>query len=267
MKNILNKIIATKIDEVNSYKSQCSDSAVLDLVSRKERIPRGFRSAIINKINNNQKAIIAEIKQASPSKGIIRQNFNAVEIAKSYESYGATCLSVLTDGVYFRGCVEDMVNVSKAVQIPVLRKDFIIDEYQIYEAFLNNADAILLIVACLTDVQLNLLTKTAVNIGLDVLVEVHNEEELKRAKVIADSFEILIGINNRDLTTFTVFLGNTIELKKLMNDNKYFVCESGIKTSDDIKLIADCGVNAFLVGEGFLIHPNPGLAMQKLFQN
>ena len=224
--------------------------------------PRGFIRAIENKISAGKAGVITEIKKASPSKGILRENFKPAEIAQSYEKHGAACLSVLTDIDYFQGCNAYLQEARAACSIPVLRKDFTIDPYQIYEARAIGADAILLIVACLELNQMKELENCAHELGLDVLVEVHNAPELEKALELKTS---LLGINNRNLKTFEVTLETTLALLPMVPSSKTLVTESGILGRPDVQLMRDHQINAFLVGEAFMRSSDPGAALSELF--
>ena len=223
---------------------------------------RGFYRAITNTLQTGRPAVIAEIKKASPSKGVIREDFDPAAIAASYAAAGATCLSVLTDIDFFMGGDEYLQQARSACQLPVLRKDFIIDPYQVFEARAIGADCILLIVAALDDAQLLELSGIAADLNLDILVEVHNREELERALMLRKP---LIGINNRDLHTFETTLDTTIGLLADIMDDLTVVTESGIHTREDIARMQRHGVNAFLVGEAFMTAPEPGEKLKELF--
>jgi indole-3-glycerol phosphate synthase len=224
--------------------------------------PRDFVGAIRAKIATGNAAVIAEIKKASPSKGIIRANFNPAEIAESYEAGGAACLSVLTDVEYFQGSAEYLKQARAACNLPVLRKDFMIDAYQIYEARAMGADCILLIVAALDLATMQQLENIAHQLGMAVLVEVHNAEELALALQLQTP---LLGINNRNLRTFEVTLDTTLGLLKSISGTKIVVTESGIFTADDVKLMRNNNVHTFLVGEAFMRQPEPGVELAKVF--
>jgi indole-3-glycerol phosphate synthase len=259
--DILVKILDRKREEVDA---RC---AVKPLEVIKDSIngigdTRGFVKAIENKLHSGQSAVIAEIKKASPSKGLIRENFIPDEIARSYEKGGAACLSVLTDIDFFQGSDAYLQQARNACQLPVLRKDFVIDPYQIFEARLIGADAILLIVACLTDTQLNEFSALAKELDLDVLVEVHDEEELERALRLSTR---LIGINNRNLRTFETTLDTTIGLLNRIPDDRIVVTESAIHLPEDVVLMRQHQVNAFLVGESFMRADEPGEKLAELF--
>lgn len=261
--DILKKIIQRKIEEI------AERSQTIGIEHLKEQIPniaaaRGFVKSIENKIRSGKPAVIAEIKKASPSKGVLRENFVPHEIAKSYEDGGATCLSVLTDRDFFQGSEEYLKQARAACSLPVIRKDFIIDPYQIYEAKIMGADCILLIVAALTDQQLAEFCKLANQLGIDVLIEVHDREELERALPLDTK---LIGINNRNLRTFEVSLQATIDLLEIIPDDRIVVTESGIHTVNDVKLMQANNVNAFLVGEAFMRAEDPGRELRNLFNS
>ena len=206
--------------------------------------------------------MIAEVKKASPSKGVIREHFDPIDIAQSYERHGAACLSVLTDRDYFMGAAEYLVAARSATQIPVLRKDFIIDPYQIYEARCMGADCILLIVAALEQSQMENLERVAMQLGMSVLVEAHSREEFERATRLQTT---LIGVNNRDLRSFETSLQTTLSLLSDLPSGRILITESGIHRREDVALMRDRGVNAFLVGEAFMRQQDPGLALKSLF--
>ncbi len=221
-----------------------------------------FIAALQSKISQNKIALIAEIKKASPSKGLIRENFNAVEIAQEYEKNGAACLSVLTDSKYFQGSNEYLQQARANSSLPILRKDFMIDVYQIYEAKMLGASCILLIVAMLDDAKLQELEECALGLGLSVLIEVHDEAELRRA--LGKLKSKLIGINNRNLKTLQVDLQTSLRLAPLVPQGYIIVGESGIKTKDDIKMLQKVGINTFLIGEHFMSEANVGAAVRRL---
>ena len=266
MSDILKKIVATKKIEIANCLKKVSLATQCELAKANNQNPllkpRGFINAIEKKIALGKAGVITEIKKASPSKGVLRENFLPAEIAKSYENHGAACLSVLTDVDYFQGCNAYLQEARSACSIPVLRKDFTIDPYQIYEARAIGADAILLIVACLELNQMKELEACAHELGLDVLVEVHNGQELEQALHLNTS---LLGINNRNLKTFEVTLQTTLSLLSSVPSNKTLVTESGILNRTDVQLMRDHQVNAFLVGEAFMRSPNPGEALSALF--
>ena len=266
MSDILEKIVATKKIEIARNLEQLSLANQRDLAESNNQDaklkPRGFIRSIEQKIALGKAGVITEIKKASPSKGILRENFIPSEIAQSYEKHGASCLSVLTDVDYFQGCDDYLQQARAACSIPVLRKDFTIDPYQIYEARAIGADAILLIVACLELNQMKELESCAHELGLDVLVEVHNAKELDQALELNTP---LLGINNRNLKTFEVSLQTTLSLLSSVPSNKTLVTESGILNRADVQLMRDNKVNAFLVGEAFMRSPNSGAALSDLF--
>ena len=223
---------------------------------------RGFVRNIEKKLQANLPAIIAEIKKASPSKGVIREHFIPAEIAESYEAAGAACLSVLTDHDFFQGHEDYLQQARAASSLPIIRKDFMVAPYQIYESRVINADCVLLIAACLTKDQMQELSGIAQEVGLDVLVEVHNEEELHSALTLNTR---LLGINNRDLHSFEVSLDNTFKLLDQIPEDRIVVTESGIHTPDDVKAMQANNVNSFLVGEAFMRAKNPGDELKRLF--
>ncbi len=259
--DILKKIIARKKIEIE----ECRNNTSLDdmIAKSKYGLPtRGFYEALNNKSKRKESAVIAEIKKASPSRGVLRKDFNPIDIAKSYESGGATCLSILTDKDFFKGDNQYLIDAREAVNIPVLRKDFIIDPYQVYEARAINADCILLIASCLNDIQLKNLSNLAIELSMDVLVEVHDLDELKRALKLNLP---MVGINNRNLRTFEVSLQTTIDLLKEINDNSLVITESGILTKQDVELMRVNEIYGYLVGEAFMRQDNPGIALQEIF--
>jgi len=266
MSDILDKIVATKKIEIANNLKQISLGNQRNMAEENNKDalfkPRGFIRAIENKISAGKAGVITEIKKASPSKGILRENFKPAEIAQSYEKHGAACLSVLTDIDYFQGCNAYLQEARAACSIPVLRKDFTIDPYQIYEARAIGADAILLIVACLELNQMKELENCAHELGLDVLVEVHNAPELEKALELKTS---LLGINNRNLKTFEVTLETTLALLPMVPSSKTLVTESGILGRPDVQLMRDHQINAFLVGEAFMRSSDPGAALSELF--
>jgi indole-3-glycerol phosphate synthase len=266
MSDILDKIVATKKIEIahNLKKISLGNQREIAQSNNQDVLlkPRGFIRAIENKISAGKAGVIAEIKKASPSKGVLRENFHPAEIAQSYEKHGAACLSVLTDMEYFQGCNAYLQEARAACNIPVLRKDFTIDSYQIYEARAIGADAILLIVACLELNQMKELEACAHELGLDVLVEVHNAPELEQALELKTP---LLGINNRNLKTFEVTLQTTLSLLPMVPKDKILVTESGILSSADVQLMRNKQINAFLVGEAFMRATDPGAALSELF--
>ena len=266
MSDILTTIVATKRQEVLTAQALVTLAQLRSLVERQQSNtdfqPRGFTQAIERTILTGGSAVIAEIKKASPSKGVLRENFEPSAIAKSYAEHGAACLSVLTDVNYFQGCSAYLEAARSACTLPVLRKDFTIDVYQVYEARAMGADAILLIVAALDLKQMQALEACALALGLDVLVEVHNREELDLALQLKTP---LLGINNRNLKTFNVSLQTTLDLLPHIPSDKCIVTESGILQRCDVELMRANRVNAFLVGEAFMRAPEPGLALSQIF--
>jgi indole-3-glycerol phosphate synthase len=259
--DVLKQIIQRKEEEITENATQVSLRDLSHLAANCPP-PRGFIEAINARLQIEQIAIIAEIKKASPSKGLLRANFNPGDIAKTYEQNGAACLSVLTDKDFFQGTNEYLQQAREACMLPVLRKDFIIDPYQVYEARAIGADCILLIVTALSDAQLHELAGLAAHLGMDVLIEVHNREEVERALRLNPR---LIGINNRNLHTFTTRLETTLELLEWIPKKHVVVSESGINTAQDIALLSNAGVRTFLIGEAFMRAPDPGVAMARLF--
>lgn len=260
---ILKQILDTKVQEI-AERSRARSLAEIkaEALDQDPAQMRGFHRALKNKIEQGKPAVIAEIKKASPSKGVICDVFNPEFIAKSYQQGGAACLSVLTDRNYFMGHEKYLREARAAVELPVIRKDFLIDPYQIYEARTIHADCVLLIAAALTDTQMQELEGVADECGMDVLVEVHNEEELKRALCLKTP---LLGINNRDLHSFSVSLNTTFDMLPNIPADKLLVTESGISTAEDVALMRRHNVHAFLVGEAFMRAPVPGDELNKLF--
>ena len=263
MSDILNKILATKLQEVTVSKEIAPLKIVQDAALAMPPV-RDFVGAIRGKIVTGHAAVIAEIKKASPSKGVIRENFQPTEIAKSYEQGGATCLSVLTDVQYFQGSVDYLKQARAACCLPVLRKDFMIDAYQVYEARAMGADCILLIAAAIDLVKMQELESIAYELGMAVLVEVHNGKELDLALQLTTP---LVGINNRNLHTFDVTLDTTLGLIERIPTDKIVVTESGIFTADDVSLMRQNNVHTFLVGEAFMRQPEPGMQLAKVFSS
>ncbi|MCG8039119.1 MAG: indole-3-glycerol phosphate synthase TrpC, partial [Candidatus Thiodiazotropha taylori] len=224
--------------------------------------PRGFADAIAQRIEAGEAGVIAEIKRASPSKGVLREDFQPAEIALSYQQGGAACLSVLTDIDFFQGSDDYLRQARAACSLPVIRKDFIIDPYQVYEARVIEADSILLIAACLDDAQLHSLNDLAHELGMDVLIEVHDEAELQRTLALENR---LIGINNRNLRSFEVTLDTTLGLLDQIPEDRIVVTESGILDQQDVKRMRNHQVNAFLVGEAFMRADDPGARLRELF--
>ena len=265
MSDILKKILNVKADEVAAAK-QLHDLASLrrDVESDKalRQNLRGFEASLRGKIAAGQAGVIAEVKKASPSKGILREDFQPAQIAQSYAKHGAACLSVLTDVQFFQGAPDYLKQARAACAIPVLRKDFIIDPYQVYEARSWGADCILLIVAALEQSLMADLEACAHALGMGVLVEVHDADELDAALKLKTP---LLGINNRNLRTFETSLQTTIDLLPRIPAEKLVVTESGILTPDDVKKMRNADVHAFLVGEAFMRAPEPGVELQRLF--
>ncbi len=259
--DILVKILNRKREEIAERSKQVSIEVLKQQCKSADAV-RGFIKSIENKINNNQPAVIAEIKKASPSKGLLRENFEPAEIAKSYANHGAACLSILTDKDYFQGHEEYLKQARAACELPVIRKDFIIDPYQVYEARVIDADCILLIVSALDDETLQSLFDLAHELGMDVLMEVHDEDEMHRA---VKTGARLIGINNRNLRTFETSLDTTLNMLGMVSDHHILVTESGIHSSEDVQLMKDNKVNVFLVGEAFMRAESPGEKLAELF--
>ena len=261
MSDILNKIIATKHEEVAAARGLKS-MAQLEAEIAQQGAPRDFVAAIRQKIENGQSAVIAEIKRASPSKGVIRADFRPADIARSYAEHGAACLSVLTDHQYFQGAPEYLQAARAACTLPVLRKDFLVDAYQVAEARAMGADAILLIAAALDLPQMQALERQAMDYGMAVLVEVHDGLELEAALQLQTP---LLGINNRNLRTFEVSLETTLGLLPRIPAERIVVTESGILSRGDVIRMREKDVHAFLVGEAFMRAPEPGEALAALF--
>jgi indole-3-glycerol phosphate synthase len=261
MSTILDTILARKHEEVAARRELAS---LFELKARAASAPpaRGFADAIAAKIAGGEAAVIAEVKKASPSKGVIRADFDPAAIARSYEAGGAACLSVLTDIDFFQGADAYLLAARAACALPVLRKDFIVDAYQLYESRVLGADCVLLIAAALDDVQLAEYAFIAGELGMDVLVEVHDLDELERALPIPAR---LLGINNRNLKTFEVSLQTTLDLQAAVPADRVLVTESGILARQDVSLLRDNAVHAFLVGEAFMRQPDPGAALRELF--
>ena len=259
--DILKKILARKAEEISERNQRFSLAELRQMVAK---LPptRPFRERLEQTIADSQPAIIAEIKRASPSKGLLRDPFHPADIARSYSAFGATCLSVLTDRDFFQGHEDFLRETQTACLLPILRKDFIIDPYQVYEARLIGADCVLLIVAALDDTVLRDLTRLTITLGMDALVEVHDAEELERALALNTP---LIGINNRDLRTFETRLDTTLNLLPRIPADRIVVTESGIHTSADVTLMREHGVHAFLVGEAFMRAAVPGAKLAELF--
>jgi len=259
---VLDRILADKRLEVAQRKAARS-LADLQAELRDQPPARGFVAALRDRAAAGEAAVIAEIKKASPSKGLIRADFDPVAIARSYETGGATCLSVLTDEKYFQGRDEFLVAARAAVSLPVLRKDFVVDEYQLFEARSLGADCVLLIVAALNIMQLTVLYQTARGLGLDVLLEVHDSVELEAALSLRPG---IVGINNRDLRTFSTSLTTTYGLLDAIPEGVLVVTESGIGSRADVQAMRAHDVQCFLVGEAFMRAPDPGAALREMFQ-
>ena len=258
---ILTRILARKDQEVAERQQAVSEADLLAL-AEKQSAPRGFIDALNQRIAVGDAAVIAEVKKASPSKGVMREEFHPADIAKSYAQGGAACLSVLTDADFFLGHEDYLIAARDACDLPVIRKDFITHGYQVTEARAIGADCILLIVAALNDAQLRDLHQQANALGMDVLVEVHDAEELERALALDLN---LVGINNRNLHTFDTSLNTTLDLLPRIPEGVTVITESGIHTRDDVELMRDHEVNGFLVGEAFMREEDPGLALKRLF--
>jgi len=261
--DILNKILARKEQEISDRKIHRPQTELESLLATASPV-RGFVQALQVKMQQQKPAVIAEIKKASPSKGVIRENFNPAEIARQYQQGGAACLSVLTDVDFFQGADEYLIAARAACDLPVIRKDFIIDPYQLFEARVMGADCILLIVAALDQPQLIQLHRQATQLGLDVLVEVHDDEEMTRALELDLA---MIGINNRNLRTFETSLYTTLQMLNRVPQDCFVVTESGIHTQQDVRFMRDHQVNAFLVGEAFMRADNPGAALAEIFKD
>ena len=261
MHDILQRILARKAEEIHERTAR---RPLAELAARCADLPetRGFAAAIETRIASGQAAVIAEVKKASPSKGVIRPDFDPAAIARSYAAGAATCLSVLTDVDFFQGSDAYLEQARAACALPALRKDFVIDPYQVYEARVLGADCILLIVAALDDGTLLELALLAAELDLDVLVEVHDAAELERA---LDVPAPLIGVNNRDLRSFETSLQTTLDLRARAPGDVLLVSESGIRTPDDVARLRAAGVHAFLVGEAFMRASDPGVELQRLF--
>ena len=261
MTDILDQIIAVKREEVAAAQKQ-KPMAVVRADAESRVLTRDFEGAMRAKIAAGQAAVIAEIKKASPSKGVLRAEFIPADIAQSYAEHGAACLSVLTDKQFFQGSVDFLKQARASCDLPVLRKDFMIDAYQVYEARAMGADAILLIAACLDDAQMADMEAVARSLDMAVLVEVHDRAELDRALKLKTR---LVGINNRNLKTFEVSLQSTLDLLPCVPADRLLVTESGIQTVEDVKRMREAKVHAFLVGEAFMRAAEPGEALAKLF--
>jgi indole-3-glycerol phosphate synthase len=261
MSDILDKIVAVKHQEVAAAKKRASLEAVrFDAESRV--LTRDFLGAIRAKLAQGKPAVIAEVKKASPSKGVLRADFIPADIAQSYAEHGAACLSVLTDKQFFQGGVDYLKQARASCDLPVLRKDFLVDAYQVYESRAMGADCILLIAACLSDAQMAEFEAIAHSLDMAVLVEVHDKAEMARALKLKTP---LVGINNRNLQTFEVSLDTTLALKDMVGPDRIVVTESGIHTRDDVVRMQAAGVGAYLVGEAFMRAKEPGEALAALF--
>jgi indole-3-glycerol phosphate synthase len=261
MSDILNKIVAVKREEVAAgLKRKSLQTMRADAESRV--LTRDFVGAMRTQIAAGRSAVIAEVKKASPSKGVLRADFIPADIAQSYAEHGAACLSVLTDQQFFQGCNDFLKQARASCDLPVLRKDFMVDAYQIYESRVLGADCILLIAACLDDTQMADLETVAHSLDMAVLVEVHDRAELDRALKLKTP---LVGINNRNLRTFDVSLETTLSLRQEVPDDRLVVTESGIVSTDDVKRMREAQIHAFLVGEAFMRAADPGEALATLF--
>jgi indole-3-glycerol phosphate synthase len=261
MSDILDKIVAVKHREVAAAQKR-KPLEVVRADAESRVLTRDFVGALRAKIAAGLPAVIAEVKKASPSKGVLRADFIPADIAQSYAEFGAACLSVLTDVQFFQGNVDYLKQARASCQLPVLRKDFMVDAYQIYESRAMGADAVLLIASCLSDAQMADFEAIAQSLDMAVLVEVHDQAELERALRLKTP---LMGINNRNLKTFEVSLDTTLALRALVPTDRILVTESGIQTRDDVLRMGAAGVNAFLVGEAFMRAPEPGEALAALF--
>jgi indole-3-glycerol phosphate synthase len=261
MSDILQKIVAVKREEIAQALKKKSLSAMRDDAFSRV-LTRDFEAAIRQKIAQGDPGVIAEIKKASPSKGVLREEFIPADIAQSYAEFGAACLSVLTDKQFFQGGVDYLKQARASCDLPVLRKDFMVDAYQIYESRAIGADCVLLIAACLDDAQMQELEAIAHSLDMSVLVEVHDAQELQRALRLKTP---LLGVNNRNLRTFEVSLDTTLSLMKEISKDKILIAESGILQRGDVQRMRDAGVHAFLVGEAFMRAPDPGVALSQLF--
>ena len=261
MSDILQRIVEVKREEIAAARPKRS-AADLQELARGQSAPRGFAAAMRAKVARGDAAVIAEIKKASPSKGVLREQFDPAAIAASYAKHGAACLSVLTDVQFFQGHADFLVAARAACALPVIRKDFLIDPYQVVEARAMGADCVLLIAACLGDGQMAELEHAAFEQGMDVLVEVHDRAELDRALRLQTP---LLGINNRNLRTFEVTLQTTLDLMAAVPPERLLVTESGILAQPDVAKMRSAGVHAFLVGEAFMRAADPGAALEALF--
>ena len=261
MSDILNKIVAVKHEEIAAAKKKASLEAIR-ADAESHVLTRDFEGALRAKIAAGQAAVIAEVKKASPRKGVLREDFIPADIAQSYAEHGAACLSVLTDRQFFQGQPDYLKQARASCDLPVLRKDFMVDPYQVYEARAMGADCILLIAACLDDAQMADLEAIARSLDMAVLVEVHDGAELDRALRLKTP---LVGINNRNLRSFEVSLATTLDLLPRVPADRLLITESGILGAADVQIMRDAGVHAFLVGEAFMRAPDPGAALSSLF--
>ena len=261
MVDILQRILAVKAKEITAAKTHHPLSA-MRIAAAAMPEPRDFVGALRAKMAAGEAAVIAEIKKASPSRGVLRENFDPAAIAASYAEHGAACLSVLTDEQFFQGSADYLRQARAACSVPVLRKDFMLDAYQVYEACAMGADCILLIVAALNPRRMAELAAIAMDLGMAVLVEVHNSAELERALALKTP---LIGVNNRDLRTFETRLDTTLGMVKRVPPDRIVITESGILRPEDVSLMRENGVDCFLVGEAFMRAPDPGVELARLF--
>ncbi len=261
MSDILQKIVAVKREEIAAGLKKKSLAAMREDAESRV-MTRDFEGALRNAISAGRAGVIAEVKKASPSKGVLRADFIPADIAQSYAEHGAACLSVLTDQQFFQGCNDYLKQARASCDLPVLRKDFMVDPYQVFEARAIGADCILLIAACLSDAQMNELEAVARYLGMAVLVEVHDADELQRALRLKTP---LLGINNRNLRTFEVTLDTTLGMMADVPADKLLITESGILQRSDVQTMRDAGVHAFLVGEAFMRAADPGAALAELF--
>ncbi|HWP17881.1 MAG TPA: indole-3-glycerol phosphate synthase TrpC [Burkholderiaceae bacterium] len=262
MSDILQKIVAVKREEIAAARGRRSLASLREEAEARRDV-RDFEGALRSAIEAGRAGVIAEIKKASPSKGVLRGHFVPADIARSYAAHGAACLSVLTDVQFFQGSADYLRQARGACELPVLRKDFIVDDYQLFEARAMGADCVLLIVACLADAQMRDLEAIARTLGMAVLVEVHDEAELERALRLRTP---LVGINNRNLRTFDVSLDTTLDMLARVPADRLLVTESGILAREDVRRMRDAGVHAFLVGEAFMRAAEPGAALRELFE-
>jgi indole-3-glycerol phosphate synthase len=261
--DVLRRILAHKAEEVAKRAANEPLRELSARVAAQSDSPRGFAHALERRIQAGAPAVIAEIKKASPSKGLIRADFDPGGIARAYAANGATCLSVLTDQEFFQGREQDLEQARSACDLPVLRKDFVIDAWQVYESRAMGADCILLIVAALGDAALLELSVLALDLGMDVLVEVHDQQELDRALALPSP---LIGINNRNLRTFETTLDTSLSLRALVPEDRLMITESGIHSRQDVSLMLNHDIHGFLVGEAFMRAPDPGIRLAELFR-